>query len=68
MCEGQFMKRSVCEGQFMKRSVCEGQLMKRSVCINPLITLFLVQRLHVNAENIVSTWRCGDRGILLGAT
>jgi len=41
--------------------------MKRSLCINPLITLFLVQKLCVNSEKNVSTQRLGDRGILPGA-
>jgi len=34
--------------------------MKRSLRINPLITLFLAQKLCVNSEKNVSTRRCGD--------
>jgi hypothetical protein len=40
--------------------------MKRSLCISPLIALFIVQMLCVNNEKVVSSWKYGDTGILLG--
>ena len=53
---------------FLEESIklSEGLLMKRCLCFNSLITLFLVQMICVNNENVVSSRKYRDTGIVLG--